>query len=133
MDTILVKAERVTPKYIKAMRAYFNLSWSEFSSALKYDYKGAALFNMVRDPEKYLTPYAQRKVLAGIARLEQKHGHVHHVTYTNGAKRAPKNFGFAGNPRACLNCKGKFYELPKDGLCSDECKELFNAKKRKRK
>lgn len=133
MDSILVKEQQVTPRYIRAMKEYFNLSWSDFSVALRYDRKAAALFNMVRDPDKYLTPFAQRKVLRGIAALEKKVGHVHQITLTNGARRPPKTFGIAGNPRPCLNCKKAFYELPRDGFCSETCKDLFKAKGAKRK
>lgn len=79
METILLKAESVTPKYIKQLKEKYNLSWGELHRYCNYDANGNALLNAVRDPEKYLTPLMQKKILRGVAKLMKERGDIHHV------------------------------------------------------
>lgn len=131
METILLKAEKVTPRYIKQLKEKYNLSWSELHRYCNYDARGNALLNAVRDPETYLTPLMQKKILRGVAKLEKEKGHVHEVTSL--VKFIPKRFRITKTFEVCKGHREYCTSLDKNGFCDAECKELFNAKREKRK
>ena len=79
METIFIKPADITPKYIKALKEKYNLSWSELHRYCNYDARGNALYNAVRDPEKYLTDLMKKKIVRGVAKLMKEKGEVHFV------------------------------------------------------
>lgn len=122
---------KVNPRYIKQLLKEFNLTWADLHRACNYSARGNALYNACRQPEKYLTPLMQKKIIAGVAKLKKERGRVHHVEST--VRFIPKNYRIT---HAFVICKGhKEYctYVDKNGFCGDECKQLFNARAKNRR
>ncbi len=91
-SVVLLPAREVTPRYIKEIKAKYNLSWNDLDLACKYSRNSHYCLHACSHPDTFLTPTFARRFTHAVARLEKERGHTHEITLLDGIRQLPKYF-----------------------------------------
>lgn len=130
-NVILLPKKQVTAKYILEVKEKYHLSWSDMDLRMRYAPRSKMSYHAYRHPEKFLSERFAKRFIGMVSQIEKEKGHTFEIV--SFIKHIPKMFRIAAPPVKCLGHNELTFNLPKNGFCSEECKELYRVKKTKRK
>lgn len=130
LRTLLIQPQPLKRQRIKDLKERAG-SWRALAKKLRYKSK-STIITAYAHPDR-MTPKLAARIRNYELELEAETGNYFEVTLIK-PKKLPKRFRVAVEPRKCAGHREWcLFEKPTDTFCNDECRELAQAKRAKKK